>query len=66
MSNAAQRHIHTMIDNATDTVSWGELARELDRCAAEVTPDESATQTLEITQSIEMLDLLKTLDQTKS
>ncbi|MBC7984736.1 MAG: hypothetical protein H7Y02_12890 [Candidatus Obscuribacterales bacterium] len=69
MSNVTHREIHKMIDHLTDTLSWDDLAKELDKCipkAGDADQDDAGiTQTIEVTQSIEMADLLKSLKEYK-
>jgi hypothetical protein len=60
MSGGTSRQaVHKMIDDLTDTKSWAELAKELDRCVAKA----RATDNGHSGDTIEMADLLKSLDE---
>ena len=57
MSDTQTHRVYRMIDNLTDTMSWSELAKELDRYAdkADASAGSGSGET------IEMQDLMKSL-----
>jgi len=57
MSDAQTHRVYKMIDNLTDTLSWTELAKELDKYATEADATTSSTSG----ETIEMQDLMKSL-----
>ncbi len=57
--NTSRQAVHQMIDNLSDTKSWADLAKELDKYVAKEGSDAAPNNG----ETIEMADLLKSLDE---
>jgi len=57
MSETQTNRVYKLIDNLTDTISWAELAKELDKYAAQSSDSAESCGG----ETIEMKDLMKSI-----